>query len=159
MNLWQNYLRPKSLAEALDAFANAPRPLAPIAGGTDLMVEIRNGKWAGLETVLDISRISGLDQIGRDENQLIHIGALVTHNDVLRSPLLREYAFPLVQACARVASPQLRNRGTISYGFSGGLNNPELGKGVHGHNERVPVESFRLNCQMVFEVTRRMCEA
>jgi len=56
-------------------------------------------------------------------------------------------------------SSVLRNRGTISYGFSGGLNNPELGKGVHGHNERVPIESFRLNCQMVFEVTRRMCEA
>ena len=32
-----------------------------------------------------------------------------------------------------------------------------IGRGVHGHNERVSVESFRLNCQMVWEVTRRMC--
>jgi len=54
-------------------------------------------------------------------------------------------------------SSVLRNRGMISYGFSGGIGTPELAKGVHGHNERVPIESFRLNCQMVWEVTRRMC--
>lgn len=56
-------------------------------------------------------------------------------------------------------SSELRNRGQISYGFSGGLNDPEVSKGVHGHNERVSIESFRLNCQMVYEVTRRMCSA
>lgn len=54
-------------------------------------------------------------------------------------------------------SSELRNRGMISYGFSGGLNEPALGQGVHGHNERVSVESFQLNCQMVYELTRRMC--
>ena len=54
-------------------------------------------------------------------------------------------------------SSELRNRGQISYGFSGGLTSPDLVKGVHGHNERVSIESFKLNCQMVYEVTRRMC--
>ncbi|MEO8538552.1 MAG: M20/M25/M40 family metallo-hydrolase [bacterium] len=54
-------------------------------------------------------------------------------------------------------SSVLRNRGMISYGFSGGLTSPEIARGVHGHNERVSLESFRLNCQMVWEVTRRMC--
>jgi acetylornithine deacetylase/succinyl-diaminopimelate desuccinylase-like protein len=54
-------------------------------------------------------------------------------------------------------SSELRNRGQISYGFSGGLTSPELVRGVHGHNERVSIESFKLNCQMVYEVTRRMC--
>lgn len=56
-------------------------------------------------------------------------------------------------------SSELRNRGQLSYGFSGGLTEPEVAKGVHGHNERVSLESFRLNCQMVYEVTRRMCAA
>lgn len=50
-----------------------------------------------------------------------------------------------------------RNRDVIAYGFSGGLTEPELGRGVHGHNERVGIESFRLNCQIVYEVVRRMC--
>ncbi|HMO94878.1 MAG TPA: hypothetical protein PKD27_02085, partial [Tepidiformaceae bacterium] len=56
-------------------------------------------------------------------------------------------------------SSELRNRGQISYGFSGGMTTPEVARGVHGHNERVSIESFRLNCQMVWEVTRRMCGA
>lgn len=54
-------------------------------------------------------------------------------------------------------SSVLRNRGMISYGFSGGLTSPEIARGVHGHNERVSLDSFRLNCQMVWELTRRMC--
>lgn len=50
-----------------------------------------------------------------------------------------------------------RNRGVIAYGFSGGLGTPELAKTVHGHNERVSIDSLKMNCEMVFEVTRRMC--
>jgi len=50
-----------------------------------------------------------------------------------------------------------RNRGVISYGFSGGLNEPKLMSTFHGHNERVSIESLKLNCRMVYEVTRRMC--
>jgi acetylornithine deacetylase/succinyl-diaminopimelate desuccinylase-like protein len=56
-------------------------------------------------------------------------------------------------------SAELRNIGIVSYGFSGNLNDPELSKTVHGHNERVSLESFRLNCRMVYDVTRRMCAA
>ncbi len=111
--MWKHYRIIETTEELVQQLAHPQGPTRIIAGGTDLMVEIRNGKWVDLETVLDISRISGLDQIGKDESGLIHIGALVTHNDVIRSPLLREYAFPLVQACASVASPQLRNRGTV----------------------------------------------
>lgn len=56
-------------------------------------------------------------------------------------------------------SSELRNRGQTSYGFSGGLNRPELAMTVHGHNERVSIESIRLNLQIVYEVVRRMCAA
>ncbi len=56
-------------------------------------------------------------------------------------------------------SSELRNRGQISYGFSGGLNRPELAMTVHGHNERVSLDSIRLNLQVVYEVVRRICAA
>jgi carbon-monoxide dehydrogenase medium subunit len=77
------------------------------------MIEIRDGKWPGLEDVIDISRVRGLDAIYQDDTGLIHIPANVTHNDVLRSGLIREFASPLFQACYRVSSPQLRNRATV----------------------------------------------
>ncbi len=54
-------------------------------------------------------------------------------------------------------SSVLRNNGVISYGFSGSLSTPEVSRGVHGNNERVNIESFSLSCEMVYEVTRRMC--
>ena len=50
-----------------------------------------------------------------------------------------------------------RNQGTVAYGFSGGLTPPNLARTVHGHNERTTLESFRLSCQMIYEITRRMC--
>ena len=111
--MWKHYLIPESL-EALTAdLTRAEGQTKIIAGGTDLMVEIRNGKWPELDTVIDISRISGLDQIWKDDQGIIHIEALVTHNDVLQSKILREVANPLVQACYKVATPQLRNRATV----------------------------------------------
>ena len=50
-----------------------------------------------------------------------------------------------------------RNQGVVAYGFSGGLTPPSLARTVHGHNERMTLDSFRLSCQMIYEVTRRMC--
>ncbi|MEL7644945.1 MAG: FAD binding domain-containing protein [Anaerolineaceae bacterium] len=112
--MWKQYHIVETVEELLKRLASQEGKTKIIAGGTDLMVEIRNGKWPELETVLDISRIKGLDQITRDGEGVIHVGALVTHNDILRSALIREYGLPLLQACARVASPQLRNRGTVA---------------------------------------------
>ncbi len=54
-------------------------------------------------------------------------------------------------------SSELRNRGQVSYGFSGALTEPDVARTFHGHNERVSIESLKLNCEMVYEVTRRMC--
>lgn len=111
--MWKKYLMPESVEALTDALEKAEGQTKIIAGGTDLMVEIRNGKWPELMTVIDISRLSGLDQIWKDDQDNIHVEAMVTHNAVLQSRILREFASPLVQACHRVASPQLRNRATV----------------------------------------------
>ena len=111
--MWKKYLMPESIEALTLALDTAEGQTKIIAGGTDLMVEIRNGKWPDLETVIDISRLPGLDQIWKDDQEVIHIEATVTHSDVLQSPILREFAHPLVQACYKVATPQLRNRATV----------------------------------------------
>ncbi len=111
--MWKNYFMPETFEQVLALLEKWKLNTKLIAGGTDLMVEIRNGKWQELETVIDISRVRDLDRIYQDEHGLIHIQAMVTHNDVLKSDLLRDYAAPLYQACYKVATPQLRNRATV----------------------------------------------
>lgn len=111
--MWKNYFMPETVEEALKLLDEGTENTRLIAGGTDLMVEIRNKKWPRLETIIDISRVRGLNQIYQDEEGLIHIQAMVTHNDVLKSELVREFASPLYQACYKVATPQIRNRATV----------------------------------------------
>ncbi len=111
--MWKNYQMPETVGDLLDLLKDSNENTKIIAGGTDLMVEIRNGKWPELETVIDVSRVRDLDAIYQDKQGLIHIQAMVTHNDVLKSDLLRDFASPLYQACYKVATPQLRNRATV----------------------------------------------
>lgn len=111
--MWKNYHIIETMSELVEKLADQPVPTRIIAGGTDLMVEMHNGKWEDVEVMLDISRMSGMDHIWRDADGCIHIEALVTHNDVILSSILREAAYPLVQACWRVATPQIRNLATI----------------------------------------------
>lgn len=111
--MWKNYHILNSIDELIEQLSKKAENCKIISGGTDLMVEIRNGKWPALDIVLDISRIAELDYIRQSEDGLIHIGAGITHNRVLQSPLLRASAWPLYQACYHVASPQIRNRATV----------------------------------------------
>ncbi len=112
--MWQTYYAPHSLNEALDLLVEY-REEGPriVAGATDLIVEIERGLHLP-KIVIDISRIAGLDTITLDEQNRIHLGPLVTHNQVVHSKLCVDRAFPLVQACWEVGAPQIRNRGTVA---------------------------------------------
>jgi carbon-monoxide dehydrogenase medium subunit len=112
--MWQKYIIPASLGEALKHLADNPGKTRIIAGGTDLMLEIERGMRKEIETVIDVSRLPGISGISMDGNGQIHIGAGVTHNEVVGSKLLKEKALPLVLAAWNVGSPQIRNRGTIA---------------------------------------------
>ena len=112
--LCSRYIIPADLDEALSALAkhSAHGSIRLIAGGTDVLVEIEHGT-SHPHTLLDISRLPGLDQITMDEGH-IHIGPLVTHNQAVASPIIRQHAWPLFRACWEVGAPQIRNRGTIA---------------------------------------------
>jgi xanthine dehydrogenase iron-sulfur cluster and FAD-binding subunit A len=112
--MWHNYISITSLEEALSILAEQGEKARIIAGATDLLLEIERGARRGIDTLVDISRIPDLDQIHLDEQGILHLGPLVTHNHCVASKLLHEQALPLVQACWEVGAPQIRNRGTVA---------------------------------------------
>ncbi|MFH1447030.1 MAG: FAD binding domain-containing protein [Chloroflexota bacterium] len=112
--MWQSYLIVQSVEELIDILAVDSSSTRIIAGGTDLILELERGLRPAINTLVDISRIPGLDRIWEDESGNVHIGPLATHNDCVGSALIRLKAFPLLQACWNVGSPQIRNSGTIA---------------------------------------------
>lgn len=111
--MWQTCYTPQSLDETLQLLAEYEHEACLIAGGTDVIVEYDRGIRAE-KILIDISRLPGLDQITCDDQNLIHLGPLVTHNQVVRSFTCLDRAFPLAKACWEVGAPQIRNRGTVA---------------------------------------------
>jgi len=110
--MWHHYLQPTCLEAALALLAQYRGAARIVAGGTDIMVELSRGQRP-TSTLIDITAIPGLQSISVADDR-IRLGALTTHNDVIASPLCRERALPLVQACWEVGAPQLRTRGTVA---------------------------------------------
>lgn len=113
--MWQEYFIPTSVEEALDILRLQRGKARIIAGGTDLVLQVQRGECS-CEAVVDITRIPGLDKISLEEGpggERIVLGANVTHAQVASSPLIKERAGLLAEACRRVGSPQIRNVGTV----------------------------------------------
>ncbi len=112
MALWQTYYTVTSLEDGLRLLAENRGKARIVAGGTDLVLELRHGRK--VPVLIDITRVRGLDRIALGEDGLIHIGPMATHANVAASPLIQEKALPLAQACWGVGAPALRNRGTVA---------------------------------------------
>jgi xanthine dehydrogenase iron-sulfur cluster and FAD-binding subunit A len=112
--MWNEYHSPASLDEAIGLLDRYKGRARIVAGATDLMLELERGVRAGVDVLIDITRVPGLDQIQRLADDRIEIGPLVTHNACVASKLLIEQAWPLPRACWEVGAPQIRNRGTIA---------------------------------------------
>ena len=112
--MWDSYYLVTSLDEALELLAHYRESARIIAGGTDIILEIERGIRPGVKALIDITHVPGLDSIQSSGNDMISLGPLVTHNDCVASPLARQRAWPLVQACWEVGAPQIRNRATVA---------------------------------------------
>src|SRR5512146_3139464 len=82
-----------------------------LAGGTDLLVELKNASY-GPQVVVDISRADDLKGIAIVE-QGLRIGALTTHSEIMESPLVRDMLPVLADAAHTIGAAQTRNLGTL----------------------------------------------
>jgi CO/xanthine dehydrogenase FAD-binding subunit len=98
-------------AYALLADAGGP-PWRPIAGGTDLMVQVTGEIGEPPARVIDIWALDELRGISVDADALV-VGALTTYTEIRRSPVVAEFLPALVEAAATIGAAQIQNRGTI----------------------------------------------
>lgn len=109
-----DYLRPASVKEACELLALHGESAKVIAGGTDLMVQIRDEdkKWANINYVVDIGHLKEMKYI-KEDGDIIRIGALASHTDIVKSGILQKFSPFFCEASNTVGSPQIRNMGTI----------------------------------------------
>ena len=107
-----NYHRPNTVIEAIDLLSQFGENYIIIAGGTDIVPILSKENKNTSKNLVDISNINELKGITLEDN-CIKIGALTTFTQLLKNPLIREYANALYEAAYEVGSPQIRNLGTI----------------------------------------------
>jgi CO/xanthine dehydrogenase FAD-binding subunit len=113
------FVSPRTLEEACQALADG-RGL-PVAGGTDVIPQMKNGRLRGgqrIERLVDLSHLCGLDDIevredGENGARTLTIGALTSFRALAESPLVPAEAAALAQAAESVGCLQTRNRGTL----------------------------------------------
>jgi aerobic carbon-monoxide dehydrogenase medium subunit len=106
------YFEPASLPEALALLGRYGTRAQPLAGGTDLLVELKE-QLRRADCLVNIKRIPGLTGLSFDPGRGLRIGALVTAREVEISPLALEKYASLVQSVRELGSIQVRNRATI----------------------------------------------
>jgi CO/xanthine dehydrogenase FAD-binding subunit len=104
-------LTPHSLNEALDMLHEKSNNLRIVAGGSDVIVQLRDGVIK-TNTLLNILSVKELRFVTEKRGR-IHIGALATYNDIVTSQITRNYAWPLVEAARQIGAIQLQNTATL----------------------------------------------
>ncbi|MBI5823801.1 MAG: FAD binding domain-containing protein [Chloroflexi bacterium] len=112
MNLWQEYKRPTSVMEAVQSLASASGPALPIAGGTDLLLDLKQGRHSPIHTLIDLTFIPEMTLLEVRGDELF-IGAAVPVNRIALDLLTGTHAQALTEACNLIAGPQVRNTATL----------------------------------------------
>jgi CO/xanthine dehydrogenase FAD-binding subunit len=106
------YIAPQEIKDVCKILSDFHADVRILAGGTDLLIELRKPTALSPKTIIDISRIPELKGIEETETSIC-IKPLTTHSEILQSQVIQQYATLLRQAVSTIGSPQIRNRGTI----------------------------------------------
>lgn len=101
-----------------------------IAGGTDVLVQMREGRRAGKE-LISIQKIDSMRGVSMDEDENIRIGSLTTFSHITRNPIIIEKINVLGEAVDMVGGPQIRNAGTIGGNTCNGVTSADSASTLH----------------------------
>ncbi len=107
------YARPTSLAEAVAMLHEHGAAARVLAGGTDLVIRLRDGTLKP-ELVVDLKRIAELQPAIREEDGRLVISATTVMTDIAADPVVHRHFVALAEAAAVVGSVQIRNRATLA---------------------------------------------
>ena len=130
-----------------------------IAGGSDVLVQMREGKRAGKE-LISIYMIDAMRGVSIDEEENIRIGSLTSFSHITKDPIIRKYINVLGEAVDQVGSPQIRNIGTIGGNTCNGVTSADSASTLHaweaiveltGKNgvRRLPIKDFYIKAGVV----------
>ncbi|RYD06982.1 hypothetical protein N752_01435 [Desulforamulus aquiferis] len=105
-------LTPSNSSEALEILKNNQGAMIPVAGGTNILVDLHRAKIKP-EALVDLSRLNEWKEISLHQ-EVLEIGSLVTHADLTNAPCLKGPYAALSAAAGMVGGPQIRNRGTLA---------------------------------------------
>jgi CO/xanthine dehydrogenase FAD-binding subunit len=106
------YSAPASLAEALSLLKKGGKAVKLLAGGTDLIIQLKDKK-VNPGTLIDIKKIPELNRLELDSAKTLHIGAAVPLSDIIAFPPVRQYFGILYQGCSIIGAERIRNRATM----------------------------------------------
>lgn len=106
-----DYARPETVEEAVTRYAEGGEDAKLLAGGQSLLAVLRL-RLSFPELVIDLGRVAALRGVAEDGDWLT-IGAMTTHDAVIRDPLVKRHAPLLAAAAATVGDPAIRHRGTF----------------------------------------------
>ena len=130
-----------------------------IAGGTDVLVQMREGKRAG-KALISIQGCREMRGVSLDDQENLRIGSLTTFSHITADPLIQRYINVLGEAVDMVGGPQIRNAGTIGGNTCNGVTSADSASTLHaweaiveitGKNgvRRVPIKDFYLKAGAV----------
>jgi carbon-monoxide dehydrogenase medium subunit len=110
-------LQPESLSEALSHLATDGHDVKVLAGGTALVIMLKN-RLVAPAALLSLHKLSALRYIRHEPGAGLRIGALTTIREVEMSPLVRQMNPVLAQTCGEVANVRVRNAATVGGNLS-----------------------------------------
>jgi carbon-monoxide dehydrogenase medium subunit len=112
MSIWKNYHLATSIQDALRALQEAPGDARLISGGTDLLLDLQQGRHAPVNTLVDVTRVAEMRCLEVRQDRLF-IGAAAPLNQIVAAELVRRNAEALHEACGLIGGPQVRNIATL----------------------------------------------